>query len=46
MNDLKKQDGVQPAAPKKNSNAQALIILGVFIVMFIGLVIYEVATRK
>ncbi len=37
-----------PSTPegKKNSNMQAVVILVVFIVMFLGLVAYEIATRK
>lgn len=42
MSDLKDNN----AEPKKTSNKQAVIILVVFIVMFVGLVAFEVATKK
>lgn len=42
MSDLENK----PVEPKKSSNTQALVILIVFIVMFVGLVAYEIMTKK
>lgn len=46
MSELPTNESTSKPEVKKNSNYQAVIILIVFIVMFVGLVAYEIATRK
>lgn len=41
MKDLEKDNG-----DKKPSNVRAFVIFGVFILMFVLLVVYEVSTKK
>lgn len=41
-----KPDILVPKTQQKESNARALIIVGVFVLLFICLIVFEISTKK